>query len=212
MSKSNLFTNIRSAQKETSICRLGEFLNSDEESEVIRLAQQGNDQAFAEIIKRYQSDVRAFLAVRMQNISEADDIAQEAFIIAYKKLNEFDIKRSIRPWLKGIALNLLKDYFRKNGGRTSVDISDFEEVLSAEIESELSNHSEDSMLIALEQCLEKVDDKFHTLIKQHYTEGYTVDELTKLHQVKHSAMTMRLHRIRERLRNCIDKRLTGTMA
>ncbi|KMT66937.1 RNA polymerase sigma factor [Catenovulum maritimum] len=187
-------------------------MNSDDERKTIAKAQNGDNAAFAQIIMKYQDDVRAFLAVRMQHIIDADDLAQEAFIIAHRKLKDFDNSRAFSPWIKGIALNQLKDFYRRSNAHLNSDISDFEEILSDEIENKLSNQDENSMLVALEQCLEKVDDKFHKLIKQHYTEGYTVDELTKIHQVKHSAMTMRLHRIREKLRNCIDKRLTGTMA
>ncbi|WP_185976811.1 RNA polymerase sigma factor [Catenovulum sediminis] len=184
----------------------------DDDRKIITLAQCGDDSAFAEIIRRYASDVRAFLAIRMKLVSDADDLAQEAFIIAHRKLKEFDINRPIRPWLKGIALNQLKDYYRKLNTQVNLDISDFEEILIDEIEHELKNNDENTMLDALEQCLQKVDGKYHQLIIQHYSEGYSVDELTKLHQVKHSAMTMRLHRIREKLRNCIDKRLKESTA
>ena len=67
------------------------------ESQLIRDAQQGDLEAFSELVNRYQGGVRACLIVRLSNRHEADDLAQEAFLIAHRKLQSFDPERAFGP-------------------------------------------------------------------------------------------------------------------
>ena len=76
------------------------------EIELIIRAQAGNIEAFSEIVKIYQGNVRACLVVRLNSRHEAEDLAQEAFVIAFKKLNGFEANRAFSPWIRSIALKL----------------------------------------------------------------------------------------------------------
>ena len=85
----------------------------DDRDLIIR-AQTGDLDAFSDLVKRYQGNVRACLLVRLHSKHEAEDLAQEAFITAFRKLDEFDEDKSFGPWIRTIAFNLLRNYWRKH--------------------------------------------------------------------------------------------------
>lgn len=75
--------------------------------------QKTNLEAFSLLVEEHQGAVRSFVTARIDDAFEAEDIAQEAFLIAFRKLSEVDQSRPIRPWLCAIAGNLVKNYRRK---------------------------------------------------------------------------------------------------
>src|SRR6187200_501389 len=91
------------------------------ESDLVSEAQHGSWVAFSELVRRHQAAVRACLTVRLEQPHEAEDLAQEAFVTAFRKLGEFDPERPFGPWVRSIAFNLLRNHWRKfrvtsNGG------------------------------------------------------------------------------------------------
>ena len=79
---------------------------SDADREWVRRARDGDDEAFAEIVRAYQRRVYG-VALRMTRRHEvADDITQDTFIRAYKSLGRFELGRPLAPWLVKIAVNL----------------------------------------------------------------------------------------------------------
>jgi RNA polymerase sigma-70 factor (ECF subfamily) len=71
-----------------------------EEQDLMTRAQKGDLDAFSALVIRHQSSVRATLAVRLHDRHEADDLAQEAFIVAYRKLRKFDTDKAFGPWIR----------------------------------------------------------------------------------------------------------------
>jgi RNA polymerase sigma-70 factor, ECF subfamily len=176
-----------------------------DEKNFIERAQAGDLDAFSELVKQYQGNVRACLAVRLSNRHEAEDLAQETFITAYRKLSEFDSEKAFGPWVRGIAFNLLRNYWRKHkatpvGGAAELDI-----LIDEEIGLHYSEKNESDNLAALKFCVKKLDEKMMELLNLHYHEGLSVKELTAKLDIKHSTMTMRLHRMRDQLRKCINE-------
>lgn len=179
---------------------------SIDEPTLITLAKTGDIEAFSELVKYYERDIRAFLAVRINQQSEADDLAQETFIIAFNKISDFEEHRPLKAWLKGIALNLLKNYWRKHKAILVGTNDELELLINDQIHQQ-SQENESSYLEALSSCLKGLEPKVHDLLNKHYTFGFSIKELTTEYNVGHSTMTMRLHRIRDRLKVCIYQKL-----
>mgnify|MGYP005873320321 CR=1 FL=1 len=68
-----------------------------DEYDILKKTQSGDLDAFGELVRRYQSGVRASLAVRLGNRHEAGDLAQEAFIIVFRKMDTFDLNAAFGP-------------------------------------------------------------------------------------------------------------------
>ncbi len=176
-----------------------------EEKDFILAARDGDLSAFSELVRRYQARVRASLAVRMSCVHDAEDLAQEAFVIAFRKLAEFDEGREFGPWVRSIALNLLKNYQRKHRATPVGGTAELELLVSHAIERRCQEQSESEKMNALRYCITKLGHEMKVLLQKHYYQGMSVAELTQEAGVKHSAMTMRLHRLRDQLRRCISE-------
>jgi RNA polymerase sigma-70 factor (ECF subfamily) len=88
-----------------------------EESFLIARARRGDPSAFEEIVRLYQRRVYgvALRIVRAHDV--ADDVAQEAFLRAWRSLDRFDLDRPFGPWVCRIAANLAVNYVRSPRAR-----------------------------------------------------------------------------------------------
>ena len=94
---------------------------------IVRVLSREDHNAFGELVRRYQSPVRAFL-VRMArgDCHLADDLAQETFLKAWKNLNTFRGNAKFSTWLFGIALNEFRSAARKRTDLSGTDIEDLQ--------------------------------------------------------------------------------------
>ena len=74
--------------------------------------QNLTDDSFTELVKRHQQELQSFLYRFTASKEDAEDIAQETFIKAFKKSGSFKGDSSLRTWLFAIATNLAKDHLR----------------------------------------------------------------------------------------------------
>jgi RNA polymerase sigma factor (sigma-70 family) len=79
-----------------------------EERALVAAARDGAADAFAQIVALHQQQVRAFLRRACGNRAEAEDLAQETFLAAWKGLDRFAGQSSLRSWLTGIAWHKLQ--------------------------------------------------------------------------------------------------------
>ncbi|HYM81811.1 MAG TPA: sigma-70 family RNA polymerase sigma factor [Candidatus Limnocylindria bacterium] len=88
-----------------------------DEADLVRAAQGGDQAAFAEIVRRYQRAVYRVAYALTRNASDADDLAQEAFVRAFQALKRFRAGEPLYPWLSRITTNLAYSLFRRRKRR-----------------------------------------------------------------------------------------------
>ena len=179
------------------------MINERTDSELIAATLVGDLKCYSELVRRYEGNVRACLSVRLQNSYEAEDLAQEAFIVAYKKLEDFDQNKPFGPWVRTIALNLLRNYMRKHKPIFMGDMAALDDLVQGKLEGGAFLQDEDERLEALKGCIKKLTGSMKELITLRYLEDRSVKELTEKYDSSHSTITMRLHRIREKLHKCV---------
>ncbi|AWB65723.1 hypothetical protein C2869_04390 [Saccharobesus litoralis] len=184
-------------------------MSIEQDYELIRLAQNGDVNAFSELVSKYEREIRISLATRLDSHHEAEDLAQETFIVAFRKIKDFVPERPIKYWFKAIALNLLNNHRRKSVPLAVGDAMDLESIIESKIEHKLEVQTESGLYAALTGCLDFLNDSLKKLVIQHYGEGYTIRDLAKMTDTKYSTLTMRLHRVRDKLRNCISDKMAG---
>jgi RNA polymerase sigma-70 factor (ECF subfamily) len=180
-----------------------------EDENLILSARDGDLDAYCELVLRYQDNVRSCLLVRMDTRHEADDLAQEAFVVAYRKLAEFDANKAFGPWIRSIAFNLLRNYRRKHRPEPVGGAAELEMLIDEEIGLRYSQENARTWRAALQVCIEKLTEPMRALLNLRYQDGLSVGELAKRQELRHSTMTMRLHRLREQLRRCIAEEVRG---
>lgn len=85
------------------------------ESALVSRARQGDDAAWEALVREHQQPIFRLAYLLLGDSDDAEDIAQEAFIRAFRALDSFDAGRPLRPWLLRIAANLARNRQRSVG-------------------------------------------------------------------------------------------------
>ncbi len=96
------------------------------EAELVEAARRGGREAFAELVRRHEHRIYGLVYRMAGNHSDADDLAQEAFLTAWKAIGSFRRGSSFYTWLYRIAVNASLTFLKKKGrerNRTPFDES-----------------------------------------------------------------------------------------
>jgi len=88
---------------------------------LVRRVQQGDTTAFDRLVERYQHRIAAVLSQYVRDPGELEDIAQEAFLKAYRAIDRFRGESSFYTWLYRIAVNTAKNHLDALGRRINRD-------------------------------------------------------------------------------------------
>ncbi len=155
---------------------------------------------FENIVIDYQRDVINFLYRLVGNRFEAEDLAQETFIKAFKNFGSLKDFSKIRSWLLSIARNIAVDFFRRKKEKTvALDNAVLEnyavanaasfdqEIVSAELSKEIKT------------CIDQLGSDDQTMIRLLYYEGFSYNEIAVMMKMNLNTVKSRLHRARSAL-------------
>ena len=174
-------------------------------NELIRQVLAGSQDAYAEIVSGYQDQVRAALGGYCRSPGELEDFCHKAFVETYFKLSEFDPRRgAFLPWFLTIARNCLLEDLRRRKSETR-RLQRYIERAATE-SSPFEDHEVAQR--ALERCLSEVDSADARIIRARYHEGRSCEQIASHLRKTPVATRKLLQRLRERLRACVERRLT----
>ena len=90
------------------------FYSRSPESIVVRLARNGDRQAFSELVSRRQSWIRNLMRRSCGDVTLADDLSQQVFLQAWNTLPQLQDPARFGPWLKRLAINVWLQHARRN--------------------------------------------------------------------------------------------------
>jgi RNA polymerase sigma-70 factor (ECF subfamily) len=178
-----------------------------QESQLITAAQRGDLNAFGSLVKAHHTTVRACLAVRMGNIHDVEDLTQEVFLTAFKKIEQCDPERSMRPWLRRIAINLSENHRRKFRAIPVGAVEELQALVDDSLCQWMDSLGERTPLQALIECMDKLESSSRKLLMSRYADGLTLDQLAVSLNRKTSSVSMQLHRLRHIIGECIRENL-----
>jgi RNA polymerase sigma factor (sigma-70 family) len=97
------------------------------ERKLVVATRRGDDRAFGELYSRYRDRIGAFILAKVQDHGRAEDIAQEVFISALRRLRASEQQIAFKPWIYEIAKNACIDEFRRCGRAREVPLDADEE-------------------------------------------------------------------------------------
>lgn len=175
-----------------------------DDSELVEKAKSGDSDAFGELVRKYQLEVRAFLRRRIHNFAVADDLAQEVFLGAMKSIGNVRQSGSVRSWLFSIARFKMIDHLRSQKSKKSSN--DLELALELESIRRIEDGEVDVEVIeTLKGCIEKLRPEAKTILDKYYFEDLGATEIARDSKQKPSTVRMTLLRIRRALGKCIRK-------
>lgn len=180
----------------------------DSDGTYARRVQEGDRDAFRVLIERYEGMVFDLTHQYADSPEDAEDLAQDAFIKAYQRIGDLKNPDGFASWLYGITLNHCRDYV-KNVRRETYAFSRTDQ----EDTDLLANDGEaqDQQLIADEQgkelwtALEQLSSTYATPFLLKYRDGLTYKAMSKRLDVSVSALKVRVHRARKKLRTLLEQ-------
>jgi len=177
-------------------------------SEWVYAAMDGDQDAFAEIVYAFQDAVYNLCYRMLNNRTEAEDAAQDAFLKAYNNLGRYDHNRSFKTWVMTIASNHCIDIIRKRR-MTYVSIDE-------PIPATLSLASDDPQpeqvtemnerSARIQELLDHLQEDYRAAVVLRYWYDYSYAEIAEVLDTTESAIKSRLFRARQTLAALITDR------
>ncbi|MGB3561903.1 MAG: RNA polymerase sigma factor [Thermoanaerobaculia bacterium] len=171
------------------------------------------DEAFSEIFGRYREPIHRYVLTLVREAGAADDLTQETFVRAYRKLPTLEDPSKVSSWLYRIATNLSYDRFRKASRRddmisldgTSAELGDPLPTEPADDSPRLDKVVEQrEMSGCVQDYLEELPDDYRAVILLHDLEGLTNPEIAAMLGCSLATAKIRLHRARKKLKQALD--------
>jgi RNA polymerase sigma-70 factor (ECF subfamily) len=164
-------------------------------------------ETFLRSLTRAQAELYAYILGLIADANAASDILQEANVVLWRKAEQFTEGTDFVAWAKRVAyIEVLG--FRKNRGRDRHLFND-DLLVDLAVEMEAATRNLDVQLAALRTCIEGLPAEQGELIRKRYQRGAIVQRIAKDAGRSVGAISQSLYRIRERLLQCIERRLAA---
>lgn len=175
-----------------------------EDDALVQAAQRGDRRAFAQIVEMHQSVVFGFLRARLLNAHDAEDMTQEVFLRCFTSWQRFDGTSAVRPWLLGIARNLLHEYVRRRKRRKESAWTEACLELDAVMPPQEEAFGE--YVDHLPACMSGLGDTARQAIELRYQSQSSVGDIgTKLRRSAGAAKLL-MFRARQALKDCLVRK------
>ncbi len=186
------------------------------ETELASRAAQGDENAFAEIVRRYSPRVFRFAGRFFRRYSLVEEAAQEVFLKAFLQLKNFEGRGSLEGWLTRITVTTCINLLRTAKRQPELTISDLTDDETAWLEEKLLNlsaarhRSEEDKLIAADlvnRVLESLPPEDTIVLTMIDGEGASIKEAAALTGWSESKVKVKAFRARKRMREALQKLL-----
>ena len=185
-------------------------MEREDDVQLIRKTLSGDDAAFGTLVEKYQKSVHTLVWRKIGDYHYAEDIMQDAFLQAYKKLSTLKDPNQFAGWLYVIANRLCIDWMRRQKWmrKQNLVMQSLEDTSAEEIEKSSYTHhaAEQSRTERTEHChalvkklLEKLPESERTVVMLYYLDEMPTKEIGKFLGVSVNTIVSRLHRARKRL-------------
>ena len=175
-----------------------------------RVLRDGRRAYYARLVERYGQRLFAFVATMVTRREDAEELAQDCFVKAYRQLSQYDARRSsFYTWLRCIAYRLCLDHVRHHPG---VWFDTDEQTLQAipDDESDYVLETDDDQRIRLlNEAIYRLPPTERLLVQQHYFEQQSLTDIAVITDTDAGTLATRLHRIRKKIYQYIKTREHG---
>ncbi len=184
-------------------------MTDTELDKLIERSRRGDTAAFGKIIRHFERPLRSWVAAHSPPGVDADEVAQEAFIAAYRRLDEFETGTRFHAWLFTIArYQLMTETTRRRR------IADYHsrfapELIDRELERRartLPPETMDEQLDALRSCLEELSEKGRELLSWRYDECLPLKDLAERTGRSVGALKKNFFLLRQQLMACVERK------
>jgi RNA polymerase sigma-70 factor, ECF subfamily len=195
---------------------------AEQDLELVRRCQRGDDTAFGQLVSRYQRKVYTIALSMVKSPDDAMDIAQEAFIKVHRYIGNFQGSSSFYTWLYRIIVNLCIDQMRRSGKFISAEFDerthdrDQDETDVCVLSSDLGNNpartiGRKELAEQIQAAIDQLPPYHRAVIMMREIEGMSYAEMAKAMRVSKGTIMSRLHHARHKLQRLLKEYLDGEM-
>ena len=174
--------------------------NETDQEIIERLVHGGHRTDYALLVDRYGARLFAFVATMVTQREDAEDLAQDCFVKAFRQLAQYDARRSsFYTWLRRIAYRLCLDHLRHDTVRW---LETDEHILQGIPDEEavgVMETNDDHRIQLLTQAIHQLPPTERLLVQQFYFEQQSLADISQVTDTDAGTLATRLHRIRKKL-------------
>jgi len=169
---------------------------------LMQQAQEGDQRAYTALLRETARVLRPFLAKRLHDSGETEDLLQEILLSIHKARHTYDGKRPYLPWAFAVARYRLLDHLRAHYAdhlRQAEDLSEAENTSAGDVtESPMTYES-------IKGAVQQLPEKQMTILQMMHEQGYTAREVAEKTGMKESAVKVAAHRAYKTLKKRLVK-------
>ena len=177
-------------------------------------ARAGDGRAFAALVAATQGTVASIALAIVRDVQHSEDVAQEAYLHAWRRLPELRSDDSFLPWLREITRNRARDFLRRRKARPGDapnDDPDRELARLASTDRTTYAVIDDERARALDEAFDALESDDREVLTLYYREGESTAQVATLLELRPATVRQRLSRARARLKTGVEQALARTL-
>jgi RNA polymerase sigma-70 factor (ECF subfamily) len=187
---------------------------NDSVPELLRRFAQGDAEAFAGLVDRYQKKVYYLAYQMLGNHLDADEVVQETFVRIYRRRKELSDVTNFTSFLVRVATNYAIDLLRKQKGHSQLDDlvglpGEAQIEISRQVRTPRELYRDKVLMTEIRRALETLPPRQRTTVLLHDVEGYSKTEVAQILDCPEATVRSNLHIARKKLKAILKKRLSA---
>jgi len=179
-----------------------------DEQELIARVQQGDEEAFAQIMGLYKDRIVNYLYQFTGDYQRAVELSQETFLRVYFKADRYKPIAPLSSWIYAIASNLAKTEVKKRRKMATVSMEDLPNNFEAGVFSK--DPVDPGLIRNLREALDALDPRYRIPVVLKDMEGFSQEEIARIIKRPVGTVKARISRGREYLKKSLEKALEGS--
>lgn len=165
--------------------------------DIIDRCREGDEKAQFQLYKLYYKAMYSVSLRIVNDAMEAEDVMQEAFLSAFKKMNSYKGEVSFGAWLKKIVVNRSLDYLKKR----KVQLEEINERTTQIEDYQMPTHEVKAEV--LKAAIQDLSDGYRVVLSLYLIEGYDHEEISQILGISNSSSRTQLLRAKNKLRELL---------
>lgn len=180
---------------------------------LVTKAKQGNAEAFAELARRCQEKIYFTILALTKNQQDASDLAQEAFMQAFKSIRSFKQRSSFYTWIYRIAVNLTLNFLKRRKREDTQEVLDESQSSGKGTEDSSLSPEGCSLKKEISEKLQSAIDSLPLTYRASFTlvvfQGMTYSQVARILGCSENTVSWRMHKARKMLQTRLKPYLEG---
>ncbi|MFV0442395.1 MAG: RNA polymerase sigma factor [Planctomycetaceae bacterium] len=177
------------------------------DARLVDQVRRGESNAFGELVTRYERRLIGVIRRFVTNQEQAEDLAQETFLKAFRRLDQFDPSRRFGPWLFQIGVNLSLDWLRRRKRRGWMRLFTDRSSERLPDPATADPRTQEDLQQEVRHLLERIPEKYRTVLVLRDLENFSTSDIAAILNRKETTIRWRLAEARNRFKELWDQRL-----